>query len=61
MRALFDRILNEPVLVTAVILAVGNLIGEDFTDVAASVESVIVVVAGIVARHFVTPVRKLDA
>lgn len=60
MRAILDRILNEPVLVTAVILAVGNLIGEDFTGVAESVESAIVVVAGIIARHFVTPVRKLE-
>lgn len=57
MRALFERILNEPVLVTAVILAVGNLVGEDFADVAASVESAIVVLAGIITRHFVTPVR----
>ena len=57
MKAIIERILNEPVLVTAVILAVGNLIGEDLSDVATSVESAIVVVAGIVTRHFVTPVR----
>lgn len=60
MRAIIDRVFNEPVLVTAVILAVGNLIGTDLGEVAASVESAIVVVAGIIARHFVTPVRKLE-
>lgn len=54
---MFDRVLREPVLVTAVILAVGNLIGQDFGDVANSVESVIVVLAGVVARHFVSPTR----
>jgi hypothetical protein len=57
MKALFERILNEPVLVVAVILAAGNLIGEDFTGLAESVKSTLVVIGGIVARHFVTPVR----
>lgn len=60
MRALLERIANEPVLVTAVILAVGNLIGQDLSDLAHSAESVIVVVAAIIARHFVTPTRKLS-
>lgn len=57
LNTIWDRVLNEPVLVTAVILAVGNLIGEDTSGLASSVESAIVVIAGIIARHFVTPVR----
>lgn len=59
LKSIWDRVANEPVLVTAVILAAGNLIGEDFSGVASSVESAIVVIAGIITRHFVSPVRSL--
>lgn len=48
---------REPVLFTAVILAVGNLIGQDLTEVANLVESLILILAGVFARSQVTPVR----
>jgi cyanate permease len=48
---------REPVLFTAVILAVGNLIGQDLSEVANLVESLILIVAGVFARSQVTPVR----
>lgn len=57
MKRIFERILNEPVLVIAVVLAVGNLVGHDLTAFAGFIETVVVIVAGFVARHFVTPVR----
>lgn len=59
MSALFNRILNEPVLVVAVVLAVGNLFGQDLSSYGGFIESAIVIVGGFIARQFVTPVRSL--
>jgi hypothetical protein len=59
MRAIFDRVLNEPALLVAVVLAVGNLVGHDLGDVANLVESLLVVVGGVIIRQQVTPVRSL--
>lgn len=59
MNAFFNRILNEPVLVVAVILAVGNLFGQDLSTYGGFIESAIVIVGGFIARSFVTPVRSL--
>lgn len=56
---MLDRILNEPVLIVALVLAVGNLFGQDLTSYEGLIESAVVVVAGFVARHFVSPVRSL--
>jgi hypothetical protein len=59
MRAFVDRILNEPVLIVAVVLAVGNLFGQDLSSYDGFIESAIVIVGGFVARSFVSPVRSL--
>lgn len=59
MQALIDRILNEPVLVVAVVLAVGNLFGQDLSSYGGFIESAIVIIGGFVARSLVTPVRSL--
>ena len=61
MQRILDRVVNEPALVVAVILAVGALIGADLTELASFVESAIVLLAGVVVRSQVTPVRSLDA
>lgn len=54
-----QRILNEPALVVAVILAVANLIGADWTGQAEFVESILLLLGGIVIRQQVTPTRTL--
>jgi hypothetical protein len=59
MRSFIDRILNEPVLIVAVVLAVGNLFGSDLTPLAGFIETLVVIVGGFVARSLVTPVRSL--
>lgn len=59
MPAFVDRILNEPVLVVAVVLAVGQLFGKDLSSFSGFIESAIVIVGGFIARQFVTPVRSL--
>lgn len=56
---IWDRVANEPALVSAVVLAVANLIGADGSNIAALVETLIVVVAGLAVRAQVTPVRSL--
>lgn len=61
MRAIIERIKNEPAVLTAVILGIANLFGQDWTSYIDVLESVIIVAASFVLRKFVTPVRKLDA
>ena len=60
MKPILNRIANEPALITALVLAVGNLIGQDFSGVSTFVESAIVFVAGIFVRSQVTPVRSIQ-
>lgn len=60
MYRIWNRIANEPVLVTGAILAAGNLVGADLTELASLVESAVVLAATAVARHFVSPVRTID-
>jgi hypothetical protein len=52
--ALWDRIRTNPVLVTAVVLAFANLLGAspDETLTAQIVESVVLLVSGVVTRLF---------
>lgn len=59
MAALLERIKNEPVMVVAVAVAIGNLFGVDVTPFAAGIETAVVLVVGVVLRHFVTPTNKL--
>lgn len=60
LQRLLDRVLNEPVLLVALVLALGNLIGEDLSEFASFIESALVLLGGATARHFVSPVRSLD-
>lgn len=53
-----NRLLNEPALVVAVVLAAGNVIGQDLSDVATLVESVLILAGGVLVRSRVTPTRK---
>lgn len=57
--AFVDRLLNEPAMVVALVLAVGNLIGEDLSNIANLAESLLVLVGGVLVRQNVTPVRSL--
>lgn len=59
LKATWNRILSEPAVVTAVILAVANLFAKDWTSQAAFAESLLVLVGGLVVRSQVTPVRDL--
>lgn len=54
-----NRILNEPALVVAVVLAVANLIGADWSGQANFIESLLVLLGGVLVRQQVTPVRSL--
>jgi hypothetical protein len=56
---IWNRIANEPALIGGLVLAVGNLIGEDFSGEAAFVESGVALVVAWLIRRKVTPVRKL--
>lgn len=58
-KAIWNRILNEPAVVVALILAVGNLVGADWTGQANFVESALVLIGGVLVRQQVTPVRSL--
>lgn len=59
LKRIWDRIANEPVLVGSVVIAVANLLGTDGTAVAQLAETLVVIVAGLIARSKVTPVRSL--
>lgn len=64
MKRLAFRILQEPALVTAVILAAGNLLvdyvaAEQVATVANTVETLLTLIAGFVVRQNVTPVRSI--
>lgn len=59
LKAAWNRILSEPAVVTAVILAVANLVAADWSSQAAFVESLLVLIGGIVVRQQVSPVRDL--
>lgn len=59
LRAIWERIKNEPVLVGTAIVAVGNVLGFDASAVAEIVQSLILFVVGLGVRAKVTPVRKL--
>jgi hypothetical protein len=56
---MLDRIANEPVLISAAVIAVGNALGHDLTAFEAAIQSVVVVVVGLITRHFVSPTRSL--
>lgn len=58
---LIDRVRNEPALVAGVVIAVGNLIGQDLTEAASIVETLVVFAASVFVRSKVTPVRKLPS
>lgn len=52
---LLTRVQREPVLVVAVVISLGNLVGQDLTEYADLIESAVVIAGGVLARHFVTP------
>jgi hypothetical protein len=52
------RVRREPALLTAAVLAVGNLLGADLSDTANTLESLIVLLGGYIVRQRVTPVVK---
>ena len=56
---MLERIKNEPVMITAAAIAIGNLFGVDLTPFSVAIESVVVVVVGLILRHFVSPTRSL--
>lgn len=56
---MLERILNEPVLVTAIVVAVGNLFGADLADLSEYITSAVAIVVGWLLRSQVTPTRKL--
>ena len=58
-RAIIDRIANEPALVIGVIGAVGLLIGKDLSEWSSLIESVLMLLGAVVVRQQVTPVRSL--
>ena len=51
------RVRREPALLTAAVLAVGNVAGADLTDTANTLESLIVLVGGWYVRQRVSPVK----
>jgi hypothetical protein len=59
LKAIWNRILSEPAVVTALILAVANLVAADWSSQAAFVESLLVLVGGVIVRSQVSPVRDL--
>lgn len=58
-KALWNRMLSEPALVVALVLAVGNLAGSDWSGQANFIESALVLLGGVLVRQQVTPVRDL--
>jgi hypothetical protein len=56
----WNRIANEPALVGGLILAVGNLIGADFTGEAEFVVSGVALVIALLVRWKVTPTRTFE-
>lgn len=61
LRRIGNRIANEPVLIGALIIALGNLYGADLSETATQVEAILTAVIAFVVRHKVTPMRKLQA
>lgn len=59
LKAIWNRVANEPALIGAVVLAVTNILGTDGTTLAQLVETLVVLVAGLLVRSQVTPVRSL--
>lgn len=57
LKTLLKRVQREPVLVVAVVLSLGNLLGADLSEYADYIESAVVIAGGILARHFVTPMH----
>lgn len=56
MRKVLERIKREPVMVTALVVAVANLAGVEIAPGTHEViTTVVVFVVGLVLRHFVTP------
>ena len=56
MRAILERIRNEPVLVTSAILAVANLGGFEIApELHDGITTVVIFVVGLVLRLFVSP------
>lgn len=58
LKRVWRRAIREPALVVSLILAVGNLIGHDFSDTATLVETVLILASGVVVRSRVQPVKK---
>lgn len=56
---MLERIKNEPVLISAVVLAVGNLFGADLTPFEGFIQTAVVLIVGFITRQFVTPVNSL--
>lgn len=54
------RIGAEPALLTAVILAVGNLFAQDLSSFVPIIESLVVLGAGLFVRSKVAPVSRLE-
>lgn len=56
---MLERLKNEPVLVSAVIIAIGNALGHDLTPLEGFIQTGVVLVVGFITRHFVSPTRTL--
>jgi hypothetical protein len=56
---ILERIANEPVMVTAAIIALGNLFGSDLSNVSEHITWVVTILIGLLVRGQVTPTRKL--
>jgi hypothetical protein len=56
---MFDRVLNEPVLISTAVIAVGNALGHDLSSFETVIQTVAVFVVGLILRYFVSPTRSL--
>lgn len=57
LKDLLHRVLREPVMVVAAVISVAALFGQDLSEYEGFIESAVVIVGGLIARHFVTPVH----
>lgn len=59
LQGIVERVRNEPVMVSVLVIAVGNILGADLSEFSTLIETVAIFALGGTARHFVTPTRKL--
>lgn len=58
-KKIISRAAKEPALIVAVVVAVGNLIGQDLSSWGPLIESLVILAAGLLVRSQVSPVAVL--